>query len=144
MTIKSMLTLKNAGYALLGYSGLALGVAQLGMLKEPVDGNWYTKLIMTAVGGVACLYLNKFNISDWFKGGDSQVGVVHLDSTIETKNIGKFAVGALAMEDFESLSYLADRLLQAKDLEGVKMCKELNAHLFDVHHVAPKVETIKE
>lgn len=143
MNLKKYLTYSYVGKILLGYAGISWLLANLGILRNLSD-NWQMQLLgVAAVGGV-CLYFAKNPDKAPFKmPGDGYVAPVKLADIKVAVAMTPDGISKIELADLSAVDHLTDRFLVVGDVEGVKLCKDIQVKLFDIHHKAA-VEAVSE
>lgn len=126
------LTSKNVGYAAVGYAGVSYILATLGLIRD-LQSNWQTTLVgIAAVGGVL-LYWAKNPDKAWFKlPGDGMPEPEAVSVPVTSKS--KVGISEDDFKDFAAIDHLTDRFVESNNIDGVKLCKDLQSKLFDIHH----------
>lgn len=148
--MKEFLTLKNVGYALIVYSVVFFLLGQAGLAKE-LNGNWYGQIMGCVIGGFCCLLAGQNSgVTKTINDVVTNVTEVVAKPTVKPdvkkeenqsdEHIDKLTQDQLI--DLESINHLTQRLSDANDADGVKLCRELQMKIFDLHH--KKTEKIPE
>lgn len=128
------LTSKNVGIGLIAYAIISFVLANAGLLTN-LQANWQTQLMLIAAAGGVLVYWSKNPEKAWFKlPGDGMPAAPVVVKTTAVKSSYQVGISDDEFKDLAAVDHLTDRFVQVNDQEGVKLCKEVQNKLFDIHH----------
>ena len=138
------LTSKNVGTGLIAYAVISFVLANVGILTN-LQANWQTQLMLVAAAGGVLIYWSKNPDKAWFKlPGDGMPPAPPVVKTTAVKSSYQVGISDDEFKDLAAVDHLTDRFVQVNDPEGIKLCKDVQNKLFDIHHKTEATAVVAE